>query len=79
MLEQGKLEPSVLEDMDYHAGAALRGLEYMPPALAQPVLEDVIEFTAVQRETLSRYVDRAPPELLAHLETSIEAGYVRSD
>jgi hypothetical protein len=79
LLEQGRLEPSVLEDMDYHAEAAIQGLAYLPPALARPVLEDALEFTAVQRKTLTQYVDRAPPELLTHLQTSIEAGYVRSD
>ena len=78
LLERGRLEPAVLQDMDYHTGAAIQGVEYLPPALAWPLLEEALEFTAVQHETLSRYVDRAPSEWVAYLETSIEAGDLRN-
>ena len=79
MLDQGKLDRSALENMDYHAEAALRGLEDLPADVAQPLLEDLNEFTAVQQRTLAQYVDKAPPDLLAYLETSIEIGNLRTD
>jgi len=79
LLDQGQLDPSVLEDMDYHAGAALRGLEDLPPEVAWPLLEDLQEFTSVQQRTLTERLDRAPSDLRAYLEAAIEAGGGRTD
>ena len=79
LLDQGQLEPSVLEDMDYHTGAALRGLEDLPPALAQPLLEDLQEFTALQQRTLTERLAGAPSDLRVYIEAAIEAGSERTD
>ena len=78
LLEQGRVDPSVLEDMEYHARAALRGLQHLPPEVAQPLLEELQALTLEQQRTLAEHIDWVPLDQRVYVEAAIEAGSTRT-
>jgi hypothetical protein len=74
LASQGIFEPALLDAMLEEQEAALRETEGLPGVVALPLLEDQREFSARQRETLTRLQGNAPGPLQNRLTTALQAG-----
>jgi hypothetical protein len=62
LAERGVYDQSVLDDMVAHVDAALEGVQYLPPAVALPILDEAEEVLAEQRVVLTGMLADAPAE-----------------
>jgi hypothetical protein len=73
MVLAGSVDLSVIEALTDETDAALMSAESLPPELALPLLEEMVEFTAYQQEELASLLGSAPTASRVSLTQALRA------
>jgi len=73
LAERGRFDVTVLTALTEETAAALAGIETLPPKVAEPVLQDVLQVTAEQERVLSALIAGAPASEQGEFARALQA------
>jgi hypothetical protein len=79
LARQGDYSPSILSALRTEAESIMAHIPGLPPAAALPILMELAGFTSHETQSLSAWLDKAPPEVQGALRGAIEASKERAD